>query len=159
MRGDLQTLREALLDLTAVLSSPRPDAALIASAGVDIDRALFPLLMRIEHRGPVGVVELAGLSGRDYTTVSRQVTALEKLGLVRREASTTDRRQRTVSMTPKGRRLTAALDAAREKMLTTALDGWNAKDLKLLARLLRRFADDALSWADEQSDAATTTRE
>lgn len=110
--------------------------------------------MRIEHRGPVGVVELAKLSGRDHTTVSRQVTTLEGLGLVRRETSTADRRQRAVSMTQKGRNLTALLDTAREKMLVKTLSGWNARDLKLLANLLRRFADDALTWVEQQSAAA-----
>ena len=52
MKKDILLLREALLDLTGVLNRPQPDAALIALAGVDLDRALFPLLARVERRGP-----------------------------------------------------------------------------------------------------------
>ncbi len=52
MKRDLKHLHEALLDLTGVLNQPQPDAALIALAGIELDRALFPLLVRIERRGP-----------------------------------------------------------------------------------------------------------
>ena len=82
---ELGQLREAILDITAVVNSPRPDAALIAAAGVELDRALFPLLSRIERHGALGVKELADFVGRDYTTVSRQVAKLEALDLVTRE--------------------------------------------------------------------------
>ena len=60
-KKDMLLLREALLDLTGVLNRPQPDAALIALAGVDLDRALFPLLVRVERRGPLGIGELAEL--------------------------------------------------------------------------------------------------
>jgi DNA-binding MarR family transcriptional regulator len=73
---ELATLREAILDITAVVNSPKPDAALIAAAGVELDRALFPLLSRVERMGALGVKELAEAVGRDYTTVSRQVAKL-----------------------------------------------------------------------------------
>ena len=41
------------------------------------------------------------------------------------------------------------LDAARERLARTALAGWSERDLKDLARLLRRFADDLLHRPDE----------
>ena len=71
MKRELTQLREALLDINGILNRPQPDAALIALAGVDLDRALFPLLVRIERRGPLGIGEVAEVAGRDYTTVSR----------------------------------------------------------------------------------------
>jgi len=53
------------------------DTALIREAGIFLDRALFPLLVGIERKGPIGVGELADLVSREYTTVSRQVAKLE----------------------------------------------------------------------------------
>ena len=94
MKREVRELREALLDLTGILNRPQPDAALIEAAGVDLDRALFPLLARVERRGPLGIVELAELAGRDYTTVSRQIAKLESLGLVARCPSPEDGRVR-----------------------------------------------------------------
>jgi predicted transcriptional regulator len=56
----------------------------IGRTSVAVDLSLSTVLVRIERRGLLGVVELAELAGRDYTTVSRRVAKLEGLGLVRR---------------------------------------------------------------------------
>src|SRR5262245_36371871 len=141
MRRSIDALREALLDLSGVLNRPQPDAALIAAAGVDLDRALFPLLARIERRGPLQIGELAELCGRDSTTVSRQVTKLEEMGLVARQLDARDARIREAAITAKGRRMTRALDAAREKIVAALLADWDEREVDELARLLRRLAD------------------
>jgi DNA-binding MarR family transcriptional regulator len=147
---DRELLREALLDITGVMNRPQPDAALIAAAGVDLDRALFPLLVRVERRGPLGIGELAELCGRDYTTVSRQITKLEGLGLVARQINGQDARIKEAAVTAKGRVMTAALDQAREKIFAELLAGWEQQDVADLARLTRRLADDALAFVRER---------
>lgn len=146
MKKNLDLLRNALLDLTGLLNRPQPDAALIARAGVALDRALFPLLVRIERNGPFGIGELAELCGRDYTTVSRQVTRLEDAGLVARRVHGDDARIREVIVTKKGRMMTRALDTAREKAMAALLADWSERDIAQLAHLLRRLADDALAF-------------
>jgi DNA-binding MarR family transcriptional regulator len=146
MKRELLQLREALLDITGVLNRPQPDSALIALAGVDLDRALFPLLVRVERRGPLGIGELADLCGRDYTTVSRQIAKLESLGLVGRQVNARDARIKEAVITEPGRVMTRALDRAREKVMTSVLADWDKKDVVDLARLLRRLADDALDF-------------
>jgi DNA-binding MarR family transcriptional regulator len=92
------------------------------------------------------VVELAELAGRDYTTVSRQVSKLESLGLIARQSDKTDKRVRPAVITAKGRTMAAALQRARERLAAEALANWNKKDLQDLVRLMRRFADDLLAW-------------
>lgn len=156
MKRELTRLREALLDLTGVLNRPQPDAALIALAGVDLDRALFPLLARVERRGPLGIGELAELCGRDYTTVSRQIAKLEGMGLIVRQVNRKDARIKEAVITNKGRAMTDALGRAREKIITSLFAEWNPRDVAQLARLLRRFADDALAFvqAEKSRNAA-----
>ena len=144
MKRELMQLREALLDINGILNRPQPDAALIALAGVDLDRALFPLLVRIDRRGPLGIVELAELCGRDYTTVSRQVSKLEALGLVGRQANAQDARIKEAVITEQGRKMTRALDGAREKLFKAVLADWEPQDVTDLARLLRKLADSGL---------------
>lgn len=146
MKKEVRELRAALLDLTGVLNRPQPDAALIAAAGVDLDRALFPLLMRVAQRASVGIVELAELVGRDYTTVSRQIAKLESLGLVARTASPGDKRVRAAVLTDEGRAMTEAIDTARQKIVEGLLADWARDDVRELVRLTRRLADDALDW-------------
>jgi DNA-binding MarR family transcriptional regulator len=152
MKRDLKLLYEALLDLTGVLNQPQPDAALIALAGVNLDRALFPLLVRVGRRGPLSVGEIAELSGRDYSTVSRQISKLESIGLVARQADAADARKTNVAITKNGQVMTKALDRAREQRMSSLLSDWDAAEIADLARLLRRLADDALAFVrSEQS--------
>lgn len=155
MKRELTQLRDALLDINGILNRPQPDAALIALAGVDLDRALFPLLVRIERRGPLGIGELAELVGRDYTTVSRQVTKLEGLGLVARQANVQDARIKEAVISERGRVMTRAIDGAREKVFLRLLDGWDKQDVTDLARLMRKLADRGLEFvkAERARDA------
>jgi DNA-binding MarR family transcriptional regulator len=145
VKKDIAQLREALLDLTGVLNRPQPDAALITLAGINLDRALFPLLTRVERKGPLAIGELAELCGRDYSTISRQISKLEEMGLVLRQDGRQDARVTEVAITKKGRTMTTALDGAREKIMTSLLAEWDKRDISELARLLRKLADDALA--------------
>lgn len=139
-RGTLRMLHEALVDIVGVINRPQNDAILLREAGVSLERALFPPLVVIQRRGPIGVGELADRVGRDYTTVSRQVAKLESLGLVVRREGKADRRVTETVVTDKGQAMSDALDAARERLARIALADWSEHDLRELARLLRRFA-------------------
>ena len=143
---EIRHLHHALIDLMGMMNRPQRDTALIHEAGLALDRALFPLLVGIERKGPLGVGELADLVGRDYTTISRQVAKLESLRLVARRASKGDHRVREATITAKGLAMTNALDAARERVASILLADWSKQDLQHLARLMRRFADDLLAW-------------
>jgi DNA-binding MarR family transcriptional regulator len=143
MTSELRQLHAALLDLAGMINEPQRDEALIAEAGISLDRALFPLLVRIERKGPIGVVDLANISGRDHTTVSRQVAKLESLGLITRHTGKADGRVREAVVTKKGLAMTKALDVARERKAAPILAKWSKQDRKSLIRLLRKLVDDA----------------
>ncbi|XXS83464.1 MarR family winged helix-turn-helix transcriptional regulator [Sorangium sp. So ce307] len=134
-----------MVDLVALMNQPQRDLALLAEAGISLDRALFPLLVGIERYGPIGVVELSERAGRDYTTVSRQVAKLESLGLIERRPSPADRRIHEAVITDKGRQMTDALDAARQRIAAPILARWSEEDFNDLVRLMRRFVDDLMS--------------
>jgi DNA-binding MarR family transcriptional regulator len=146
MKKDIKELRDALLDLEGVINRPQPDAAAIGVAGVDLDRALYPLLVRIARRGRLGIVELSELNGRNYTTISRQVSKLEALGLVVRCENPHDNRVRAVEASERGREMTRRLDDARQKIAEKLLNHWDPDDVHTLSRLMRRAADDAMEW-------------
>lgn len=133
-----------MVDLIALMNKPQRDQALLAEAGIPLDRALFPLLVGIERYGPIGVVELAERTGRDYTTVSRQVAKLESLGLIERRPSPADRRVHEAVITDQGRQMTDALDAARQRIAAPILAKWSEEDFNNLVRLMRRLVDDMM---------------
>jgi DNA-binding MarR family transcriptional regulator len=139
--ASLPELHRTLIDILGVLNRPEVDAAMLEMAGLRLERALFPLLVLIERLGPIGVVDLAGRVGRDYTTVSRQVARLEELGLVNRRAGMADRRMREAAITPQGKTATDAVDAARERMALTLFREWSRSDFDELLRLMRMLAD------------------
>ncbi|ECG8591597.1 winged helix-turn-helix transcriptional regulator [Salmonella enterica subsp. salamae] len=137
----MKTLHGALIRIVSALNRPRNDEKLIEEAGIQLDRALFSILISIERMGPIGVVDLAECAGRDYTTVSRQVARLEKLGLVIRQHNALDRRIREAVISPTGKVLTERIDAAREQMGHAIFKDWRQDELDIFVRLLQKFAD------------------
>ena len=151
IREQFRTLHMALLEIVGAMNRPQRDELMIREAGIPLDRALFPLLVGIERFGPIGIVEMADRVGRDYTTISRQVGKLERLGLVERRDSPADRRIRQAVITPKGKAMTDLVDAARDRLLSSLFETWNAKDVDELVRLMRRFAEDFRIDPDERN--------
>ncbi|TDV35303.1 MarR family winged helix-turn-helix transcriptional regulator [Actinophytocola oryzae] len=144
----MRHIHDSVVDLIAFMNMPQLDDLLLAEAGVTIDRALFPLLVGIERFGPIGVGEIADRSGRDYTTISRQVAKLADLGLVERRPSPTDRRVNEAVLSAEGRKVIDALDAARHRLNTPVFSEWSDRDLLELQRLLRRYVDDLQTRAE-----------
>jgi DNA-binding MarR family transcriptional regulator len=138
--SQLRLLHQAVLEIVAVINRPQRDEILIREAGIALDRALFPLLVGIERFGPIGVVEMADRVGRDYTTVSRQFTKLEKLGLVKRQGSPQDGRVTQAAITPKGKAMTDRIDGARERLLRAIFRKWPTRDVDELLRLMQKFS-------------------
>jgi DNA-binding MarR family transcriptional regulator len=140
--NQIRALHGALVTLVSAFNRPDRDEAMIQAAGISLDRALFSPLILIQRLGPIGVVDLAGRVGRDYSTVSKQVAKLDTLGLVSRQAGAHDRRVTEAVVTPKGKSVTDAIDAARERFARALFADWNPHDVDELVRLLQKFAHD-----------------
>lgn len=141
IREKIRELHGSLIDIVILMNQPQRDETLVREAGIALDRALFPLLVGIERRGPVGIVDLAAGVGRDYTTVSRQVAKLESLGLAERRQSPTDRRVNEAVVTSKGKAMTDKIDSARERIALSVFADWEASEINDFVRLMRKFAD------------------
>ncbi|WP_435929367.1 MarR family winged helix-turn-helix transcriptional regulator [Dryocola sp. BD613] len=139
---DFSELHDALLALVGTFNRPQRDEVMIKASTIQLDRALFPLVVQISRFGPIGIVELADRVGRDYTTVSRQVAKLEAAGLARRQKNAKDKRINEAAITPAGRAMTDKIDAAREKIYEKVFLHWQAEDRVELERLLKKFVND-----------------
>lgn len=146
--GRFSDLHDALLAIVSTFNRPQRDELMIKASDVELDRALFPLLVQISRYGPVGVVELADRVGRDYTTVSRQVAKLEEIGLARRQKNAKDKRINEAAITQTGRAMTDKIDAAREKIYESVFLHWQKDERMELERLLRQFVADFISLKD-----------
>ncbi|MGE8669317.1 MAG: MarR family winged helix-turn-helix transcriptional regulator [Achromobacter mucicolens] len=139
--AQLKDLHRSLITIVSVMNRPRNDERLIAEAGVQLDQALFRLLVVIERVGPIGVVDLADRLGRDYTTISRQVAKLERMEMVKRHENPEDRRMRETVVSSKGKAVTDKLDQARERLAQGIFQDWAAEDVADLVRLMQKFAE------------------
>ena len=133
-------LMRAFVDILAVMNGPERDAAMLAASGLSMERALCPLLVLVEQLGPIGIVDLAGKIGRDYSTVSRQVARLEELGLLTRQVSPSDKRSKEALVTTRGKTTTDAIDAARLKVAEILFADWSKTDFEDLVRLSEKLA-------------------
>ncbi|WP_455569359.1 MarR family winged helix-turn-helix transcriptional regulator [Streptomyces venezuelae] len=93
--------------------------------------------LTVLRRGPAAMRALAETMTCDASNMTGIIDRLEKRGLVRREASASDRRVKNVVLTDEGERVT---DAIRAKMHATheGLDRLSAQDRASLYTLLER---------------------
>jgi DNA-binding MarR family transcriptional regulator len=129
------------LGMLGRVSRPNFVALILDRAGVTLDAELCQYLVHLDLRGPTGVLELAELVDRNHPKVSRSLARLEKLGLVERAAADYDRRVKTAAVTAEGRRVVAAINLGRRRILDEVFTDWSEADRVALARLTRRFSD------------------
>ena len=145
---EMREIHAALVDIISVMNQPQRDDVMLQKAGVKLDGPLFPLLVGVQHFGPISVVELADRAGRDHTTVSRQLAKLEKLGLIERRSSASDQRVREALLSAHGRSVTDKIDAARQKLGISIFSSWEEQELTTFARHIRKFANGIMSQPD-----------
>ncbi|WP_285726426.1 MarR family winged helix-turn-helix transcriptional regulator [Psychromicrobium xiongbiense] len=105
----------------------------------DLDPAAYGLLAMINRTGPLRLTDLAASIGVGKPSVSRQVSFLESIELVRKVNDPLDGRAQLITLTDEGRsRLEAAL-VARKEALHARLAQWSPADISEFARLLAKF--------------------
>ncbi|MEP6798057.1 MAG: MarR family winged helix-turn-helix transcriptional regulator, partial [Lapillicoccus sp.] len=147
-RPDAVRLAEVERELTRLLRRARVTSGSIAAdVHPDLDSSSYAVLVTVDAlsgRMPEGVraADVGETLGLHKSTMSRNITVLEQLGLLERVLSPGDARARHLRLTETGsRQLTAALTARRDRLAET-LGRWSQDDISSLARLLGRLNDD-----------------
>lgn len=104
-----------------------------------LDRAAYVILRHLEADGPQNVTVLADRLNLDGSTVTRQVTALEKNGLAVRRPDPNDGRGTVIEPTAAGLRQVDNVARARRVLYDRILADWNDSDRRQLAATLVRF--------------------
>lgn len=105
----------------------------------DLEPAAYGLLVRLEEAGQQRATDLAGYFGVGKATMSRQLRALEGLGLVAREPDPADGRASLVRLTDEGRSRFRRVRGARRDRYMSKLAGWDRGEVAELARLLHQL--------------------
>jgi DNA-binding MarR family transcriptional regulator len=130
--------------------------SLLGAAAQTLSTNDISLLRMIIKHGPVRVSELASWQGVDKSTITPQVHRLEQRGVVARQSDPGDKRVVLLTATDHGRQSLQEIDKAGVHLFQNALDGWSADDLRALAALMQRFADDL---ADVPPDSSSRLRQ
>ncbi|MGC4814691.1 MarR family winged helix-turn-helix transcriptional regulator [Micromonospora sp. DT228] len=104
-----------------------------------LDRAAYVILRHLADAGPQNVSALAARLNLDGSTVTRQVSALQRDGLITRTPDPCDGRGTVISPTAAGLQRMAAVQAARTRLYGDMLADWTTEDRSTLAVLLGRL--------------------
>src|SRR5579884_23228 len=147
---------DALVRLMRQASRPSFYRWIQAASGVSLDRSAYATLIRVAELGPARLTDLAEALGLDISTLSRQVRALERSGMIQRSSDPSDQRAFRLSLTAAGEETLRRTRQARQAALGRMLAGWSAADIAQLAELMDRFTEviGTLAGADAELLAA-----
>ncbi|MCQ9165605.1 MarR family winged helix-turn-helix transcriptional regulator [Arthrobacter sp. STN4] len=117
--------------------------SLSRSVHPDLEPAAYGLLSVLLKQGGMRLTELARCIGVGKPSVSRQISFLESVGLVRKEADPRDGRAQLIELTPQGLAKMREVHDGRQRAFHSLLAHWDPKDLTTLAELIARLNDDA----------------
>jgi len=121
---------------------------LARSVHPDLDASAYLLLATVARTPGTRTSDLADLLGVGRGTMSRQVTRLERLGLLARSADPHDSRSQPLELTAEGARRLAHARTGRQEYMRRSLEAWRADELAQLADLLARLNDDLVRGAE-----------
>ncbi len=119
----------------------------------DLTEATWLPLLRIARApAPPRQKDLAAAMFVDGSSVVRLLDNLEQAGLIQRKEGETDRRAKTIHLTPRGRAIADRAETVARRVRQDALVGLSDKDIETTIRVLEHICR-ALE-GDEESAAA-----
>ena len=106
---------------------------------VNLERSAYGIMCKLADEGPQRLGALATAFGLDPSTITRQVQALEEIGLAARRTDPSDRRASILDLTDTGREVLDSTRGRRRAKLQQALSDWPESDLTDFGRLLKEF--------------------
>jgi len=110
-------------------------------AGQDITAEEWAVLLLLWQQNGRGPAELADLTVRDRTTMTRLLDAMERKGLVGRKTDLKDRRRMLVTLTSKGRDLQAVLVPQAQALIGRTLKGIPEENIATTLSTLRQMTE------------------
>ncbi|HEY8295081.1 MAG TPA: MarR family winged helix-turn-helix transcriptional regulator [Micrococcaceae bacterium] len=105
----------------------------------DMDPAAYGLLTVLAREGSMRLTDLAACIGVGKPSVSRQVTFLESIGLVAKQADPTDGRAQNITLSETGKERMHRIQADRRAAIHEKLGAWSEDELVQLSRLMARL--------------------
>ncbi len=135
-KDSVAALEYEMAVLVRMLTATRPRNPQVST----MDRSAYLILHQLEEAGaPVALQDLASRLHADLSTVSRQVSAMEKKGLIQKYPDPEDSRVHRVAVTAHGGKQFGAMREARHATYSEILKDWPAPEREALATQLTRL--------------------
>lgn len=105
----------------------------------EMEPAAYGLLLILQREGQMRLTDLAANIGVGKPSVSRQVSLLERLGLVQKTADPVDGRAQSITLTASGLRQLTAAQSARKEVFHGLMAEWALDDVASLGQLLAQL--------------------
>lgn len=115
----------------------------------ELERSSYGILCLLDDEGPQRLGQIAAAFHLDPSTITRQVQAVERIGLVARTQDPQDRRAALLDLTVDGREAVRAARTHRRRMLDLLLDDWSESDRAEFLRCLTRFNETVTRWIEQ----------
>ncbi|RIJ78816.1 MarR family transcriptional regulator [Nakamurella silvestris] len=122
----------------------------------DADQWAVPLLHRLAKGDSPRASDLADGFGSDPSTISRQVAALVKSGMVERQADPDDGRASILVITQAGRDRLAEHSLIRGRLMAPLVADWSDEDREAYLRLTQRFNEALTNSLEPMRESAAT---
>jgi DNA-binding MarR family transcriptional regulator len=109
--------------------------------GLDITPPQYGVLSVVAAQPGLDQSAIAEEIGVDRATLASVVARLEAAGFVRRTVAKTDRRQKLLSLTPRGRTILARMQGPVQRAQERILEPLSPKDREQFLKLLNRLVD------------------
>ncbi len=110
-----------------------------AKAGYDVTCEQWSILVNLGKKDGLKQQELAGLTCKDKTSMTRLIDNMENHSLVVRIPDKSDKRQKLIYLTKKGQNLLGKLVIVIQKTLGEAQKGIKIKDLETCKNVLHQI--------------------
>lgn len=119
----------------------------------------FAALEALLHKGPLTISQIQEKVRLASGSMTAAVDRLEKLGLIVRKASPTDRRARVVELTLQGKRLAASCFEQHAKDLEALMSGLSEKEMEQLYGSVKKLGLLAAEKLEEQETTFSSSKE
>lgn len=113
----------------------------LEAVGSDLTPVQYAALHTLARNPGVDQATLAGMIAYDKVTIGGVLSRLEARGLVERRVSATDRRSRTLQITPQGEQMLEQISGPVMKAQGDMLRGLSQAETEIFMRLLRKATD------------------
>lgn len=113
--------------------------------GFDLTRQQFILLKILNQQKCVAQGDLAFLTSRDKTSLTRLISTMQRKGLVIREGSETDRRSKLIKLTTQGKEVFENLTPKMRGIISEIVEGIDKDELEIAKKVLDKIRENSIN--------------